>query len=807
MSDDTTPHDPAHDHDPEPETHGLESDRGPTQGAPGKVIGPYTLIRLLGEGGMGEAWLAEQARPVRRQVALKVLQAGLDTKPMIARFEAERQALAIMDHSSIAKVFDAGTTPEGHPYFVMEYVDGEPITHFCDRHGLSTRERLALFVQLCEGVQHAHQKAILHRDLKPSNVLVTMQDGRHVPKVIDFGIAKALAKPLTDKTLQTELGAFMGTPDYMSPEQAGLTGQDVDTRADVYSLGVMLYELLVGARPFDPQKLRSGGLAGIARTIQEEEPPRPSERLDTLGERAAQLAKDRRSDPRSLRGQLRGDLDWIVMKAIEKDRARRYGSPVELAQDIERHLADEPVSAGPPSAGYRARKFVRRHRVGVTAASIATVALVAFGVTMAVQARRIAAERAASDKVAEFLGDIWSKVPPNQLGIALWKELHERAAEVQRRRGASPEKVSAAVWAIDEALDGVNPTDAALHLLDSQVLGRAGESLAKRRDLDPRIAARLELVLANTYWNLGLLAPAERHARRAIELDERTLGAESPQTLAARSTLALVYFKGTRLAEAEALHREILAVQRRVLGPEHPDTIQSMSGLAGALLQQGKNAEAETLFAKVLDVRRRTLGPDHEDTLRALDHLAVTLTQQGRHEEAIARLSESLLAHERVFGKDHPNTLAAKYALAYACAGAGQYAEAEKLLIETLAAQRLALGEDHPNAIDTLNELAFVHIAQNRLADAQAEYRVLLERQRRTFGPNSYQAGITAANLGSIAAHLGDRAQALSWLKDAVEHGFAYPDHLLGDEDLKSLRGDPGFEAVVERARKNARPK
>ncbi len=798
MSDETTPH------DGELETAGLDSGRCSARVAPGTVMGPYTLVRLLGEGGMGEAWLAEQTRPVRRRVALKIIQAGLDTKPLIARFEAERQAVALMDHSSIAKVLDAGTTAEGRPYFVMEYVDGEPITKYCDRHGLSTRERLALFVTLCEGVQHAHQKAIIHRDLKPSNVLVTLQDGRPVPKIIDFGIAKALAGPLTENTLQTELGAFMGTPEYMSPEQAGLSGQDIDTRTDVYSLGVMLYELLAGALPFDSKDLRRAGIVGIARRIQEEEPPRPSERFDSLGERATETAASRRADPRSLRVQLRGDLDWIVMKAIEKDRARRYGSPAELAADVVRHLADQPVSAGPPSAGYRARKFVRRHRVGVSVATVATVALVAFGVVMAVQARRIARERAAAEKVAEFLGDIWSKVPPSELGVALWKDLHARAADAQRRRGASPDKVSDALWALDGALDGVNATDTALHLLDTEVLARAGESLAKRRDLDPRIAGRLELVLANTYWSLGLLAPAERHVRRAIDIDERTLGADDPRTLDAKTTLALVYFKDTRLAEAEALQREILAAQRRVLGPDHPDTVRSMAGLGGTLLQEGKLAEAATLHEAVLDVRRRTLGPDDEDTLRALDNLALTLTQQGQRKEAIARLIESLAVRERVLGKDNRGTLLNKYKIAYACAADGRYADAEKLLLETLAAQGQALGEDHPDTIDTLNELAFVHVAQNRFADAQGEYHTLLERQRRTFGPDSYQAGVTAANLGSIAAHLGDRAQALFWLKDATDHGFALPDHLLGDDDLKPLRGDPAFDAVVEKARKNA---
>ena len=356
-------------------------------------VGPYRILERLGEGGMGVVYLAEQTRPVRRKVALKVIKQGMDTKQVVARFEAERQALAMMDHASVAKVFDAGTTPHGRPYFVMEYVKGVPITEHCDRHRLSNRERLDLFMQVCEGVQHAHQKAIIHRDLKPSNVLVSEQDGKRLPKIIDFGVAKATAQKLTEKTMFTELGVLIGTPEYMSPEQAELTGEDVDTRTDVYSLGVILYELLVGALPFDSKDLRSGGYEGIRKKIREEEPHKPSKRLSTLGDKSTESATCRRVDLPTLQRQLRGDLDWITMRALEKDRSRRYGSPMEFAADIERYLKHEPVLASPPSAIYRTRKFVRRHRAGVAVVATGLLVLVAFAATMTVQARRIALER------------------------------------------------------------------------------------------------------------------------------------------------------------------------------------------------------------------------------------------------------------------------------------------------------------------------------------------------------------------------------------------------------------------------------
>ncbi len=337
-----------------------------TSGESGGQIGPYRLLEKIGEGGMGEVWAAEQRVPVRRRVALKVIKRGMDTKQVIARFEAERQALAMMNHPAVAKIFDAGETPRGRPFFAMEYVEGVPITEHCDRQRLTLRERLELFVQVCAGVQHAHQKAIIHRDLKPSNVLVAIQDGMPVPKIIDFGVAKATAQRLTERTVYTELGVLIGTPEYMSPEQAEMTGESVDTRTDVYSLGVILYELLVGALPFDPKELRKAGFDEIRRKIREEEPSKPSTKVNTLdSERSNESLRRRRTDHSTLIRQLRGDLDWIAMKALEKNRSRRYGSPSELAADLERYLTNEPVVARPPSAGYRARKFARRHRVVV----------------------------------------------------------------------------------------------------------------------------------------------------------------------------------------------------------------------------------------------------------------------------------------------------------------------------------------------------------------------------------------------------------------------------------------------------------
>jgi serine/threonine protein kinase len=369
----------------------------PITEAPGTVIGPYKLLEQIGEGGMGVVFMAEQTRPIRRKAALKIIKPGMDTKQVIARFEAERQALALMDHPNIARVLDAGTTESGRPYFVMELVRGIPITDYCDQAKLSIDVRLGLFVLVCHAVQHAHQKGIIHRDLKPSNVLITLHDGVPVPKVIDFGIAKATGPQLTEKTLFTGYAQLVGTPLYMSPEQAELSGLDIDTRSDIYSLGVLLYELLTGTTPFDRETFRKAAFDEIRRIIRELEPPKPSTRLSTLGDTLTTVSGNRGSDPRKLTHSLRGELDWVVMECLEKDRTRRYETANGLARDIQRHLQDEPVEACPPSASYRLRKLARKHRRPLaTAAAFAGLLVLASLTSTILAIRATRAERQAT---------------------------------------------------------------------------------------------------------------------------------------------------------------------------------------------------------------------------------------------------------------------------------------------------------------------------------------------------------------------------------------------------------------------------
>ena len=458
----------------------------------GTVIGPFKLLQLIGEGGFGSVFLAEQSKPIRRRVAIKIIKLGMDTRQVIARFEAERQALALMEHPHIARVYDAGATETGRPYFAMEYVVGDAITRFADAHTLDIAARLDLFAQVCSAVQHAHTKGIIHRDLKPANVLVSMVDGRPFAKVIDFGIAKATASPLTDKTLFTEHRQLIGTPEYMSPEQAE-GSPDIDTRTDVYALGVMLYELLTGNTPFDSARLRSAAWGEMQRIIREEDPPAPSLRLNQNLATLAATASARRVDPDRLRASVRGELDWVVMKALDKDRARRYDTPAQFASDIARHLTGEPVQAAPPSRAYKARKFVRRNKGAVVAGSAVAAAL-----------------------FVGFVGTTtgWIVAQHNANAANHNARLAQEQYAVSTRRA---NELQAVLHALDEMLLSVQ-SDAGASVTVKQMLD---SHAARVRDLDvafPAAAARVRETLSLAYLGLDAYAQSLEHARAAIDL-------------------------------------------------------------------------------------------------------------------------------------------------------------------------------------------------------------------------------------------------------------------------------------------------
>jgi len=462
----------------------------------GDTIGRYKLLQQIGEGGCGVVYMAEQAEPVRRRVALKIIKLGMDTKSVIARFEAERQAVAMMDHPNIAKVFDAGATETGRPYFVMELVRGMKITDYCDEAKLSTGARLDLFIQVCQAIQHAHQKGIIHRDIKPSNILVSANDGVLVPKVIDFGIAKATSgQQLTDKTLFTAFEQFIGTPAYMSPEQAVITNVDIDTRSDIYALGVLLYELLTGRTPFDAKELLAIGLDEMRRTIREQEPQRPSTRLSTLAQNELSTTAQRRGlDAPKLVSELRGDLDWIVMKALEKDRARRYETANGLATDIQRHLNNEPVVACPPSNLYRFQKLVRRNKVAFAAgAAVFASLLVALGVSTWLLVR----ERAAKREQDRLRAEAQAKERIAQAEAAKSEQVARFLRETLKSLGPS------AAWGADRTVL-------------QEMLRQTGERLGRGLTNQPDIAVSLRLSLAETYDELGLYEALEEIAEETL---------------------------------------------------------------------------------------------------------------------------------------------------------------------------------------------------------------------------------------------------------------------------------------------------
>jgi serine/threonine protein kinase/Flp pilus assembly protein TadD len=651
----------------------------------GAVIGPYKLLQQIGQGGMGSVFLAEQFQPVQRKVALKLIRPGLDCRQVIARFEAERQALALMDHPNIAKVLDAGATQAGRPYFVMEFVQGVPITEYCDAHRLTPRQRLQLFVPVCEAVQHAHQKGIIHRDLKPSNVLTALYDGRPVPKVIDFGVAKATGPKLTERTLLTEFGSVVGTLEYMSPEQAEPGQLDIDTRSDIYSLGVLLYELLTGTTPVQRKRFHGAALLERLRIVREEDPPTPSTRLCAT-EELTSIAANRGLEPKKLSGLVRGDLDWIVMKCLEKERTRRYETANALARDIERYLNEEPVEASPPSTGYRLRKFAGKNRKLLLAAGACALLLTVGTAVSTWQAvRATLAEQATSRERDKAVAEQVRANEQTAIAEAVNNFLNEDLL-LQAAPEITPER----------------------DLKLRTVLDRASRNIDKRFSSQPLVETRIRTILAVTYQSLGEYAEAERHALRAWELSRGTLGEEHTQTLESMNNLAVVYTLQERLEEARKLHEETLQIRHRIFGTENLRTLASMNNLALVLERQDRLGEARKLHEEALQVRRRISGPEDPETLQSMMNLAIVLRAQGQLEEARKLFEETLLLDRRLHHSDHPARITLMGSLAGVLRLLGRPAEARKLYEETLQLCHRIYGLEHPNTLLTMNSLAWL---------------------------------------------------------------------------------------------------
>lgn len=766
---------------------------------PGTLIGPYKLLQKIGEGGMGTVYMAEQERPVRRLVALKVIKPGMDSALVLARFEAERQALALMDHQNIARVLDGGTTESGRPYFVMELVKGLPITEYCDANKLTYRDRLVLFVQVCHAIQHAHHKGIVHRDIKPSNVMVTLYDGKPVPKVIDFGVAKAIEQRLTDRTLFTAHGQIVGTWEYMSPEQTAYSGLDVDTRCDIYSLGVLVYELLTGTTPLERSSFRGAAYDEILRLIREQEAPRPSVRLSDSGDRLATISARRQTEPARLKRLLRGELDWIVMRALEKDRTRRYETPNDLARDVERYLNDEPVEACAPSKRYRLWKFLRRNRVPAVAASVVFLSLVAsiIGTTWGMlkaenaHAEEVVQRRHAesSEREAQVEKAIAITATEQERQARIRETAQKQLAEANEKKAVAARQVSEGVltFLLRDLLRQADPIEQAdtNRLLSSkfetkenptikELLERAAAELTPA-NIDTRFPGQREAQAAvlqavgDSYRGIGEYAKSAEYLTRAVDLFRAELGNDHVFTLSAMERLAITCRYTGKLTQAIELATQVSDGYLKLHGPENQNYLSSLAGLALVQLDAGRPLQGIQLLEKVREAYSTQLDIDDPAYLSLLNNLASAYSALKKLPQAIAILEQVRSVVVEQLGIEHPHTLTALNNLALAYQEVGKLPQAIELLEQVRDIRSKKFGPEHPATLLSMNNLGVAYRDGGRLPQAID----LLEKARtgraNKLGPEHPSTLSTLANLGRAYQLDGKPDQALPLFQQAAQ--------------------------------------
>ena len=724
-------------------------------------IGPYRVVQLVGKGGMGTVYEAEESGLVRRRVAVKVVRAGPFSRDVVARFGAERQALALMNHPGIAKVLHAGETDAGDPYFTMELVRGLPITEYCDAQRLSLAQRLVLFIDVCRAVQHAHQKGVVHRDLKPSNVLVTEQDGLRQPKIIDFGVAKAIGQQLTEHVLVTLAGTAIGTAAYMSPEQADTT-MDVDTRSDIYSLGVMLYELMVGALPVDPPK---GGIHMLIAQIasRESDPPRPSTRLIT-GPDSGSVAHSRRTDVKRLQRELSGDLDAIVMMAMQPDRTQRYQTAAALADDLRRHLDNQPVVARPPSTADRVLKFVRRHRVGVASAAVVAAAIIGsavltgVGFVRATRAERVAAqEAAASAQVTAFLTELFSVSDPGRArGDTLTARdlLARGAARVASDLSGQPLLQARLMQTLGTVHQQLGLYDEARPLFENALRIR-------ERELGPDNVLVAEPLrgLAEIARIRGQTAVADSALQRALAIRMAAQDSGSVDVINAMAAVASLRYSQGRLADAESVYTRVVALDS-VHGADNAPRGRYLRGFGTVLWQQGRYPEAERLFKRALDIQQRVLGSNHPDVGGTFNNLGGLYYRQKEYQRALESYERARPVLEKSLGPKHPNVLGLANNIGECLWKLKRYAQAEPMLRQVLSAKEEVMPANESSISITLHALAGVLRDEHRFREAEPIYRRALAMREKTATTNPRDAQETLRDFAELMRQSGRAAEA-----------------------------------------------
>jgi tetratricopeptide (TPR) repeat protein/tRNA A-37 threonylcarbamoyl transferase component Bud32 len=777
----------------------------PLRGLPSReagtvIAGRYSLQEKIGEGGMGEVWVAQQSEPVKRRVALKLIKAGMDSKAVLMRFEAERQALALMDHPNIARVLDGGLTPTGQPFFVMELVNGLPLTKFCDQARLTPRQRLELFVPICQAVQHAHQKGIVHRDLKPANILVTRIDGRPVPKVIDFGVAKAVEGKLTDESLATQFGAVVGTLEYMSPEQAGFSGEDIDTRADIYSLGVLLYELLTGLRPIDATRLKKAALTEMIRIIREEEPSKPSTRLSSEASLPS-LAALRQTEPRKLMTMLRGELDWVVMKCLEKSRERRYETANGLARDVQRYLGDEPVEARPQSAGYWLGKLLRRHMGAALAAALILALLIGGIVATAWQAALAARARDLAQTNEQRALEA-----ANAERLAREAEAEHRIKAVAAEQRATAEAATARAVSDFLQLDVLRQADVRQQVRQGapvkgiltirEALDRAAARIGNRFWEQPLTEASIREAIARSYVSIGESKLALPHQERAYELFKASVGEDDPRTLEAKTFLADCHSVAGDVGRVMRLREEVARRWLELKGPSDPHTIESQQAVAIQFLSAGRLPEAIQIYEKLLPAIEA--APTGKDDFRITTRagLAAAYSRAGRLRDALPLLQqvyEWFAAHRPA---DDPDTFHALNSLAYCYYNMGRLQEALTLNERCLKQRREKYGPAHPDTIQSLNNLALNYFQLGLRREAVPLLEEACGYKKSQSGADSPEFLLLQTNLANLYTETGKLAQAIGMLEET----YRLFKTRLGPGDSSTIRAAQGLGSAYTKA-------